>query len=134
MLEGNKILFRYALALLYTHKQVILEQNETISIFKHLKNAVKCTFDVEGLTKVFISKIFFAEKEDSGIKFYLIKKVAFETLKPFPSRKEISSKQAYYNRILVDAWQKRQMAKNYYTEQEKLVFNSFKLASFKYIS
>lgn len=60
------------MALLYTHKQVILEQNETISIFKHLKNAVKCTFDVEGLTKVFINKILCLKRGYSDIKFYLL--------------------------------------------------------------
>ena len=38
LLEGSKVLFRYSCALLYMHKECLLEQNETISIFKHLNN------------------------------------------------------------------------------------------------
>lgn len=46
------MLFRFSVALLTMHKQILLEQHDTISIFKHLKYAVRYTFDVEGLTKV----------------------------------------------------------------------------------
>jgi TBC1 domain family member 2B len=52
LLEGNKVLFRYSCALLYMHKYGLLEQRDTISMFKQLKNAAKGTYDVDGLTKV----------------------------------------------------------------------------------
>ena len=38
------------------HKEILLEQNETISIFKQLKYSVKYTFDKEKLTKVCYNK------------------------------------------------------------------------------
>ena len=97
LLEGTKVLFRYTCALLFMHKQILLEQTDTISIFKHLKYAVKYTFDVDGLTKI-----------------------AFETLKPFPRRKDISTKQTYFLRMINDKWQARLLAKNSYFQQEKL--------------
>jgi TBC1 domain family member 2B len=52
LLEGNKVLFRYSCALLYMHKYGLLEQRDTISMFKQLKSAAKGTYDVDGLTKV----------------------------------------------------------------------------------
>ena len=52
LVEGSKLLFRYACALLKINKKVLMEQTDAISFFKHLKHAVKHCFDVKGLTKV----------------------------------------------------------------------------------
>jgi hypothetical protein len=79
------------------HKQVLLEQRDTISVFKHLKYAVKYTFDVDGLTKI-----------------------AFESLRPFPRRKDISIKQTYFLKMITETWQTRLLARNTFFQQEKL--------------
>ncbi len=52
LFEGDKVLFRYACALLKLHKRVLLQQTDAISFFKHLKYCVKNTFDIDGLNKV----------------------------------------------------------------------------------
>lgn len=72
-------------------------------MFKTLKNAVKQTFDVDGLIKV-----------------------AFQDMKPFPSRNEINTKQSYYNKILNDLWKKKQANGQLFNQHEKQVsLNSY---------
>ncbi|CAF1007561.1 unnamed protein product [Brachionus calyciflorus] len=88
LLEGSKILFRYSLALLHMHKNTLMENNDTISIFKSLKYSVKFTFDIDGLNKI-----------------------AFEQLEPFPKRKEIIQKQKNYLRIKLESWKSRRLQK-----------------------
>jgi hypothetical protein len=68
------------------HKQVIMKQKDTISVFKNLKYAVKYTFDIDGLIKI-----------------------AYEILKPFPRRKDIYVKQSYFLKIIRENWQKNQI-------------------------
>ena len=77
-------------------------------MFKTLKNAVKQTFDVDGLIKV-----------------------AFQDMKPFPSRNEINTKQSYYNKILNDLWKKKQANCHLFNQYEKQVsLNSYGWFSF----
>ncbi len=97
LLEGSKVLFRFTCAFLTMHKQVLMEQNDTISIFKHLKYAVKYTFDVDGLTKI-----------------------AFDGLRPFPRRKDITIKQTYFLKMISETWQTRLLARNSYFQQDKM--------------
>lgn len=52
LIEGDKVLFRYACALFKMHQKILMEQQDSISFFRHLKYAVKNTFDIEGLNKV----------------------------------------------------------------------------------
>lgn len=52
LLEGPKVLFRFALALLSMHQDALMERSDTMSILKVLKIATKFTYDIEGLTKV----------------------------------------------------------------------------------
>uniref|UniRef100_A0A1I7YSF4 Rab-GAP TBC domain-containing protein n=1 Tax=Steinernema glaseri TaxID=37863 RepID=A0A1I7YSF4_9BILA len=52
LLEGPKVLFRFAIALLGIHETEILEKCDTISVMKVLKAAVKLTYDIDGLIKV----------------------------------------------------------------------------------
>lgn len=52
LLEGPKVLFRFALAILKLHEKEILQKTDTISIMRHLKAAAKLTFDADGLLKV----------------------------------------------------------------------------------
>ena len=75
-----------------------MDQNDTISFFKQLKLATKLTYDVEGLTKV-----------------------AFIDMKPFPSRNEIITKQAFYNKLFSESWQQKQSGKDTFIQHEKLV-------------
>src|SRR5690348_9884566 len=55
LLEGPKVLFRFALALLELHQDTVLERNDTISVMKVLKAAARLTFDIDGLVKVSIT-------------------------------------------------------------------------------
>ena len=52
LLEGPKVLFRFALAILKLHEKEILQKTDTISIMRHLKAAAKLTYDADGLIKV----------------------------------------------------------------------------------
>ena len=52
LLEGPKVLFRFALAILKLHEKDILQKTDTMGIMKHLKACAKLTYDVEGLVKV----------------------------------------------------------------------------------
>ncbi len=52
MLEGPKVLFRFALALLSFHEDTVIEYSDTISVMKVLKAAAHFTYDTDGLIKV----------------------------------------------------------------------------------
>ncbi|CAH1785700.1 unnamed protein product [Owenia fusiformis] len=97
LLEGPKVLFRFSLAMLRMHQQSILYKKDTISIMRHLKSCAKLTFDVEGLMKI-----------------------AFEDLKPFPHRNEISSKQTCYMNALKEKVRKREQERRVYAEREQM--------------
>lgn len=52
LLEGPKVLFRFAVALLSIHESEVLTRTDTISVMKILKASVRLTYDYEGLFKV----------------------------------------------------------------------------------
>ena len=52
MMEGPKVLFRFALAILKKHEDVLLDQNDVLGLLKYLKTCTKLLFDVDGLVKV----------------------------------------------------------------------------------
>ncbi|KRZ89448.1 TBC1 domain family member 2B [Trichinella sp. T8] len=66
LLEGQKVIYRFAMALFYLHRKEIVAQKDSLSLIRFLKSTVRNTYDVETLTKV-----------------------AYQTLKPFPKRKEL---------------------------------------------
>ncbi|KAL1227388.1 Pseudouridylate synthase [Trichinella spiralis] len=66
LLEGQKVIYRFAVALFYLHRKEIVAQKDSLSLIRFLKSTVRNTYDVETLTKV-----------------------AYQTLKPFPKRKEL---------------------------------------------
>ncbi|EJW70738.1 hypothetical protein WUBG_18354, partial [Wuchereria bancrofti] len=49
LLDGTKVLFRFALAILSIHEKEVLQRNDTISVIKILKASVRLTYDYEGL-------------------------------------------------------------------------------------
>ena len=117
LLEGSKVLFRFSCALLAMNKKLLLEQVDTISVLKQLKQIGKLMFDSEGLIKVLTHfKMHFSDFLFSN--FYL--KIAFEDLKPFPRRKDIAVKQAYYFKCLAESWKRKQYAKHIYL-QDRMV-------------
>ncbi len=52
LLEGPKVLFRFALAILCLHESSVMEKADTISVMKILKAAARLTYDTDGLIKV----------------------------------------------------------------------------------
>ncbi|KRZ12303.1 TBC1 domain family member 2B [Trichinella zimbabwensis] len=66
LLEGQKVIYRFAVALFHLHRKEIVAQKDSLSLIRFLKSTVRNTYDVETLTKV-----------------------AYQTLKPFPKRKEL---------------------------------------------
>lgn len=52
LLEGSKVLFRFALAILIINRESILTRTDTISMMKHIKDSTKHLIDVESLFKV----------------------------------------------------------------------------------
>lgn len=52
LLEGPKVLFRFAVALLSIHENEVLQRMDTISVMKILKASVRFTYDYNGLFKV----------------------------------------------------------------------------------
>ncbi len=82
------------------YQKILIEQTDTISIFKQLKLATRLTYDVEGLTKV-----------------------AYIDMKPFPSRNEINTKQTYYNKIFTESWKKKEADRSKFIQHDKLVNN-----------
>lgn len=59
LLEGVKVLFRFALAILIINRENILIRTDTISMMKHIKDSTKHLIDVESLFKAsnFIEEI-----------------------------------------------------------------------------
>jgi hypothetical protein len=56
LLEGPKVLFRFALAILILHRESILIRTDTISVMKHIKDLTKHFIDIDTLFRV--SKLF----------------------------------------------------------------------------
>jgi hypothetical protein len=52
LLEGVKVLFRFALAILIINRESILTRHDTISMMKQIKDSAKHLIDVESLFKV----------------------------------------------------------------------------------
>ena len=52
LLEGPKVLFRFALSLLYAHEATIMQRHDTISVMKILKACARLSYDIDGLMKV----------------------------------------------------------------------------------
>ena len=52
LLEGVKVLFRFALAILIINRESILTRTDTISLMKQIKDSAKNLIDVETLFKV----------------------------------------------------------------------------------
>ncbi|VDN33701.1 unnamed protein product, partial [Gongylonema pulchrum] len=77
LLEGTKVLFRFAIAVLSIHESEVLRRTDTISVIKILKASVRLTYDHEGLCNL-----------------------AFDNTQPFPSRSEIERKQKWYLDLL----------------------------------
>uniref|UniRef100_A0A915AWG0 TBC1 domain family member 2B n=1 Tax=Parascaris univalens TaxID=6257 RepID=A0A915AWG0_PARUN len=84
LLEGPKVLFRFAVALLSIHENEVLTRTDTISVMKVLKASVRLTYDYEGLSKL-----------------------AFDATQPFPSRSRIEQKQRAYLSILTERLSRR---------------------------
>lgn len=57
LFEGPKVLFRFTIALLGLYQDEILDHNDTISVMKVLKAAVRLTYDIDGLIKVYYKYI-----------------------------------------------------------------------------
>lgn len=98
LLEGPKVLFRFSLAILLLQEEAILAKHDTVSIMRQLKAAAKLCFDVEGLVKA-----------------------AFEDLEPFPKRQEISSKQAFYYKVLLERARKKERELQALRERERIM-------------
>jgi hypothetical protein len=59
LLEGSKVLFRFALAILIINRESILTRTDTISMMKQIKDSTKNLIDVESLFKVIDFRSFF---------------------------------------------------------------------------
>uniref|UniRef100_A0A0N4ZSN6 PH domain-containing protein n=1 Tax=Parastrongyloides trichosuri TaxID=131310 RepID=A0A0N4ZSN6_PARTI len=77
LVEGPKVLFRFALALLALHEDELLKRTDTIGVMKVLKASVKLTYDYDGLIKA-----------------------AFEDINPMPSRNVLRQKHDAYVKLL----------------------------------
>ncbi|CAF5147479.1 unnamed protein product, partial [Rotaria magnacalcarata] len=95
LLEGSKVLFRFALSILIINRESILTKSDTISMMKQIKDSTKNLIDVENLFKI-----------------------AFEDLKPFCHRKDISIKQAYWTKMLTDKVLKRRLSKEGFSKRD----------------
>ncbi|CAF3214029.1 unnamed protein product [Rotaria socialis] len=95
LLEGSKVLFRFALSILIINRESILTKSDTISMMKQIKDSTKNLIDVENLFKI-----------------------AFEDLKPFCHRKDIHIKQAYWTKMLTDKVLKRQLSKEGFSKRD----------------
>lgn len=89
LLEGPKVLFRFSLAILKMHEEVLLTKQDTVSIMRQLKSIARLCYDVDMLIKV-----------------------AFEDLEPFPRRQDIAAKQACFQKILREQSKKRELEKH----------------------
>ncbi|KAH9362554.1 hypothetical protein HPB48_015532 [Haemaphysalis longicornis] len=52
LLEGPKVLFRFSLAILKMHEEVLLTKQDTVSIMRQLKAIARLCYDVDTLIKV----------------------------------------------------------------------------------
>ncbi|GFN92902.1 C-jun-amino-terminal kinase-interacting protein 3 [Plakobranchus ocellatus] len=95
LLEGPKVLFRFSLAILHTHSKEIIMKSDTISVMRHLKACARISYDVDGLVRT-----------------------AFKTLKPFPRRQDIVSKQTCYLNALKEKYRWRDMQRAALSERE----------------
>ncbi|KAH3798475.1 hypothetical protein DPMN_152074 [Dreissena polymorpha] len=100
LLEGPKVLFRFALAILRLHERDILQRSDTMGIMKHLKSCTRLTYDVEGLVKL-----------------------AFDGLKPFPKRRDTISKQTCYLNALKEKYKKKELQRLAFAEREQMYMN-----------
>ncbi|XP_064458637.1 TBC1 domain family member 2A-like [Ornithodoros turicata] len=101
LLEGPKVLFRFSLAILKMHEDVLLTKHDTVSIMRQLKAIAKLCFDADALIKV-----------------------AFEGLEPFPRRQDIAAKQACYQKTLREQSRKRELEKQSLFGRDKLLETS----------
>ncbi|XP_059152821.1 uncharacterized protein LOC131938708, partial [Physella acuta] len=97
LLEGPKVLFRFSLAILHIHSKEIILKCDTISVMRHLKACARITYDVDGLVRA-----------------------AFKTLKPFPRRQDIVSKQTCYLNALKEKYRWRDMQRAAFAERENV--------------
>uniref|UniRef100_A0A915L645 Rab-GAP TBC domain-containing protein n=1 Tax=Romanomermis culicivorax TaxID=13658 RepID=A0A915L645_ROMCU len=88
LLDGPKVLFRFALAILSMHQDLLLEKHDTMSILKVLKLSTRYTYDADALIKI-----------------------AYEAMDPFPNRATIISKQISYLKILKERLKEREQYK-----------------------
>lgn len=88
LLEGPKVLFRFSLAILKMHEDVLITKHDTVSIMRQLKCIAKLCFDTDALIEM-----------------------AFEGLEPFPRRQDIATRQACYQKTLREVSKKRQLEK-----------------------
>ncbi|CAG5130294.1 unnamed protein product, partial [Candidula unifasciata] len=95
LLEGPKVLFRFSLAILHLHSKEIILKCDTISVMRHLKTCAKITYDVDGLIWT-----------------------AFKTLKPFPRRQDIVTKQLCYLNSLKEKYRFRDLQRASFVERE----------------
>ncbi|XP_012942942.2 TBC1 domain family member 2B [Aplysia californica] len=95
LLEGPKVLFRFSLAVLHLHSKEIVQKADTISVMRHLKACARISYDADGLVHV-----------------------AFRTLKPFPRRHDIVSKQTFYLNALKEKYRWRDLQRLALQERE----------------
>ena len=119
LLEGLKVLFRFSCALLSMYKNTLMEQNDTISVLNQFKLICKSTFDCDGLIKV--SLLMFQLKNNNNFNSFQ-KKIAFEDLQPFPTRKELSVKQEQYHKSFSEKWKTIQLTQQLVRIKKKSLF------------
>ncbi|VDK86941.1 unnamed protein product, partial [Litomosoides sigmodontis] len=109
LLDGTKVLFRFALAILSIHEREVLQRSDTISVIKILKISVRLTFDYEGLFNL-----------------------AFDSTHPFPSHSEIEHKQKWYLNLLQERLNRKQQLRKVFTSLslERSRFPTIELVTF----
>ncbi|VIO88174.1 TBC domain containing protein [Brugia malayi] len=110
LLDGTKVLFRFALAILSIHEKEVLQRNDTISVIKILKASVRLTYDYEGLFNL-----------------------AFDTMQSFPSRSEIEHKQKWYLDLLRERLNRKEQLRKVFTSlslQERSRFPTIEVVTF----
>ncbi|EJD74068.1 hypothetical protein LOAG_18565 [Loa loa] len=109
LLDGTKVLFRFALAILSIHENEVLQRCDTISVIKILKASVRLTYDYEGLFNL-----------------------AFDNMQPFPSHSEIENKQKWYLNILRERLNRKQQLRKVFTSLslEKSRFPTIEVVTF----
>ncbi|KAL3989393.1 Rab-GTPase-TBC domain family protein [Acanthocheilonema viteae] len=109
LLDGTKVLFRFALAILSIHEKEVLQRSDTISVIKILKASVRLTYDYEGLLNL-----------------------AFDSMQPFPSRSEIEHKQKWYLNLLRERLNRKEQLRKVFTSLslERSRFPSIEVVTF----